>query len=138
MLHGFSSILPSLSLYRCSDFLPGFTLLSHGSQQLYSPGSKSNTYTAGHPTSQHDATNTPSWLLALPHDLEVHNLLFFSLFVSISTPVKLSGSLKLQSDQTQSASLFQSVFPYSRSENKCRQYCSLRGKLKKPFLFHFL
>ena len=50
-LHGITLTLPTLSIYLCSDFPPGFTLLSHWPKQLYSSTNKSNTCTEGHPTS---------------------------------------------------------------------------------------
>lgn len=51
-LHDISLILPILfSLYLCSDFLPGFALLSHGLRQIYLSTNEIKTYTEGHSSS---------------------------------------------------------------------------------------
>ena len=42
--------LPTLSMYLCLNFLPGFALLNHWPKQHYSLSNKSNTYTERHHT----------------------------------------------------------------------------------------
>ena len=58
-LHGVFLTLFTLFVYLCSDFLPGFTLLSHWPKQLYSSTNKMNTYTEGHPTSEKNKGGKP-------------------------------------------------------------------------------